>query len=121
MAQAGDPCEDIVAAYRPLFTDQYCFHPPPGNVNTVGDFTNNYVAAIVPASALSNTLVDGSAIPLANFIPIGNSGYYGAQVPVTNAAAAPTTHTVTSSQPVGVQVYGIGWWDAYGYFGGIAK
>ena len=30
-------------------------------------------------------------------------------------------HTVTSSQPVGVQVYGFGYCDAYGYFGGVVK
>jgi len=31
------------------------------------------------------------------------------------------THTVTSSQPVGVEVYGWGLADAYGYFGGVVK
>jgi hypothetical protein len=30
-------------------------------------------------------------------------------------------HTVTSSQPVGVEVYGFGLFDAYGYFGGVVK
>jgi len=44
-------------------------------------------------------------------VVIGNSGYYGAQVSVTNG-----THIVTSSQPVGVEVYGWGSADAYDYF-----
>jgi hypothetical protein len=44
------------------------------------------------------------------------SGYSGAQIPVTNGA-----HTITSFQPVGVQAYGLGDYDAYGYFGGIVK
>ena len=30
-------------------------------------------------------------------------------------------HTVTSSQPVEVQVYGFGYEDACGYFGGVVK
>jgi hypothetical protein len=30
-------------------------------------------------------------------------------------------HTITSFQPVGVQVYGFGFEDAYGYFGGVVK
>jgi hypothetical protein len=41
----------------------------------------------------------------------------GAQLTVTNSGM----HTVTSSQPVGVEVYGFGEADAYGYFGGIVK
>jgi len=61
-------------------------------------------------------LVDGSHIASTNFVTIGTSGFYGAQIPVTNGV-----HTVTSSQPVGVEVYGFGSTDAYGYSGGIVK
>jgi hypothetical protein len=71
---------------------------------------------IVAQSAMSTTLVDGSAVAATNFVAIGNSGSFGAQVTVTNG-----THTVTSSQPVEVQVYGFGSYDAYGYFGGAVK
>ena len=56
-----------------------------------------------------------------NFVPIGTSGYYGAQRPLTNDVFGATTHTVTSSQPIGVQVYGFGYTDAYAYFGGLVK
>ena len=48
---------------------------------------------------------------------IGMSGYYGAQLTMTNIGV----NTVISSQPVGVEVYGFNSWDAYGYFGGIVK
>jgi len=53
-----------------------------------------------------------------NFIPIGTVGYYGAQISVTNGV-----HTVTSSKPIGVEVYGFDIYnaDAYGYFGSIVK
>ncbi len=71
----------------------------------------------MPQVALTNTLVDGLTVDPTNFVPIGTSGYYGAQLAVTNSGA----HTVTSSQPVGVQVYGWGIPDAYGYFGGMVK
>jgi hypothetical protein len=53
--------------------------------------------------------------------PIGTSGYYGAQLPVTNDVSGDTTHTVSSSQPIGVQAYGLGYTDAYAYFGGLVK
>jgi len=61
--------------------------------------------------------VDGSLIAATNYVAIRTSGYYGAQIIVTNSGA----HRVTSSQPVGVEIYGWGYWDAYGYFGGVVK
>ena len=72
---------------------------------------------IVAHSAISNTLLDGSPVAAISFVPIGTSGYYGAQITLTNSGA----HTVTSSQPISIEVYGFGVQDAYGYFGGIVK
>jgi hypothetical protein len=86
-----------------------------------GDFSTNYLNLIVPQSALTNTLVDGSDVAATNFVPIGTSGYYGAQLSVTNDVSGATSHTVTSSQPVWVQVYGFGYADVYCYFGGLVK
>jgi hypothetical protein len=88
---------------------------------STGDFSTNYLNLIVPESALANTLVDGSTVAATNFVPIGTSGYYGAQLTVTNATDMATSHTVTSSQPIWVQVYGFGNYDAYCYFGGLVK
>ncbi len=68
-------------------------------------------------SATNSTWVDGSLLAATNFVAIGTSGYYGAQITITTNDA----HTVTSSQPVGVEVYGWGTFDAYGYFGGLVK
>ena len=67
-------------------------------------------------SATNSTWVDGSLVAATNYVAICTSGYCGAQVSVTNGV-----HTVTSSQPVGVQVYGWGYCDAYGYFGVVVK
>jgi hypothetical protein len=82
-----------------------------------GDFAENYLNLIVAQSATNNTFVDGSLVAATNFVAIGSSGYYGAQITITNSGA----HTVTSSQPVGVEVYGWGVYDGYGYFGGVLK
>ena len=82
-----------------------------------GDFAENYLNLIVPQSATNSTWVDGSLVAATNYVAIGTSGYYGARLTVTNSGA----HTVTSSQPVGVEVYGWGEADAYGYFGGVVK
>ena len=79
-------------------------------------FATNYLNIIVADWAITNTLVDGSPIAATNFVPIHASGYSGARIAVTNGM-----HTVTSSQPVGVQVYGFDYYDAYGYFGGVVR
>jgi hypothetical protein len=79
-------------------------------------FYTNYLNLIVPQSAINTTLVDGVPVAATNFMAIVGSGYYGAQIPVLYGA-----HTVNSSQPVEVQVYGWDFADAYGYFGGVVK
>jgi hypothetical protein len=61
--------------------------------------------------------MDNSVVAATNFVAIGSNGYAGAQITVTTAGI----HTVTSLQPVGVEVYGWGQTDAYGYFGGVVK
>jgi hypothetical protein len=80
------------------------------------DFDGNFLNIIVPQSAITNTLVDGSPVAVTNFVAIGTSGYSGARLGVTNG-----TYKVTSSQPVGVEVYGWGEYDAYGYSGSVVK
>lgn len=87
------------------------------NDDFTGDFDENFLNLIVPQSATNTTLLDGSLVAATNFVPIGTSGYYGAQITITNSGA----HTASSSQPVGVEVYGFGTYDAYGYFGGVVK
>jgi hypothetical protein len=46
-----------------------------------------------------------------------STGYAAARIPV----AAATNHTISSSQPVEVEVYGFGNYDSYGYIGGTTS
>jgi IgGFc binding protein len=87
------------------------------NDNITGDFNANYLNLIVSQSGTNSTYLDSSIVAATNFITIGTSGYYGAQITITNSG----THKIISSQPVGVEVYGFGVFDAYGYFGGVVK
>jgi hypothetical protein len=120
----GDPCEILLPPIGHwLETNIVATGPPyiPGNLTLStpiipAGFNDNYLNIIVPQSAMTNTFVDGSNVAATNFVAIGSSGYYGVRVWVTNGV-----HTVTSSQPVGVEMYGWGYADAYGYFGGIVK
>jgi IgGFc binding protein len=117
----GDPCEILLPPTGRYLQTNVVFSLP--NDDLTGDFyiDKNYVNIIVPLAALTNTWVDGSTVDATNFVPIGTSGYYGAQLPLTNDGSGATTHIVTSSQPIGVQVYGFGYTDAYSYFGGLVK
>jgi hypothetical protein len=45
------------------------------NDGVTGDFDENFMNLIVPQSAITNTLVDGSPIASINFLQIGTSYY----------------------------------------------
>ena len=111
----ASPCEILLPPVGHYLTSYVVFTPP--NDYITGDFDENFLNLIVPQSATNNTYVDSSLVAATNFLAIGTSGYYGAQITITNSGP----HTVTSSQPVGVEVYGWGGADAYGYFGGVVK
>jgi hypothetical protein len=113
----ADPCEILLPPIGHYLLTNIVFtltNDLPNQV--IGDFDEDFLNLIVAQSAITNTFVDGSIVATNNFVPIGTSGYYGARLPMTTG-----TYKVTSSRPVGVEVYGWGWWDAYGYFGGIVK
>ncbi len=110
-----DPCEILLPPTGHYLETNIVFTPF-YNTNSTGDFVENYLNLIVAQSAITNTFVDTNLVAATNFAAIGSSGYYGARLSVTNG-----THTVTSSRPVGVEVYGFGLIDAYGYFGGVVK
>jgi hypothetical protein len=83
----------------------------------------DYVNLIVEQSATNETYVyisgQPKGQPVSGFRPIGSSGFYGAQVPVTANANNGSSLTVSSSKPLGVQVYGFAYYDAYGFMGGL--
>jgi hypothetical protein len=110
----GDPCEILLPPTAHYLTS-YTIAIPPDDGQT-GDFTANFLNLIVPQSAISTTLVDGALVSATNFVAISSSDYSGARVSVT---AGP--HTISSSEPIEVEVYGFGYADAYAYIGGITS
>jgi hypothetical protein len=110
----GDPCEILLPPSGHYLATNIVFALP--NRGIQGSIQTNYLNIIVAQSAIANTFVDGYTVDTTNFVAIGSSGYSGAQLMVTNG-----THKVTSSQPVGVQAYGFGVVNAYGYFSGVVE
>ena len=94
-----------------LFATNYVVQTP-----TV-DFTDdNFINVMAPtaSAAAGHIFLDGLAV--SSFLPIGASGYSGAQMPVPNG---PHTLYSTDSSAFGIIVYGWAEYDAYGYPGGI--
>ena len=110
----GDPCEILLPPIGHYLKSYTIYSPEGGAI-----FGSNFLNLIVPQSAITNTFLDGASITnyvaITNFVALTNSGYWSAQNPV----AAGTNHSVSSSQPIEIEVYGFGQFDAYGYIGGL--
>lgn len=93
------------------FLDQYNFTTLTQSVG----FQNSFVNVVAPASALNSMQLDGQLVDQADFVPIGSSGFSGAQIQVEGG-----THNMVASEPFGIYVYGFGSYDSYGYPGGMS-
>ena len=98
--------------------------PPPSRylqqyeVYAGGDYVygmDKELYVIVPNASTAGILLDGTAVSAGSFTPIGTSGYSGAALAVATGA-----HQLSGSAPFGLQVYGVGHDDGYGFMGGEA-
>lgn len=76
----------------------------------------NYLNLVVNNASTGSIVLDGAAVPAADFTAIDSSGYSGAQVYVNVG-----THNISSVVPFGVNVYGFSDADAYSYPGGSGE
>ncbi|MEW6127269.1 MAG: PKD domain-containing protein, partial [Acidobacteriota bacterium] len=76
--------------------------------------TTNYVNLVVPTSAVGQIILDGSPIASANFTAIGNTGYSGATITVSQPA-----HSLVAPVEFGATVYGFAQTDAYSHPAGM--
>ena len=78
-------------------------------------FAINYVNVVAPASAVGAITLDGAPIAAGSFVPIGTTGFSGAQRSVTAGS-----HHLAGPAPFGAFIYGFANFDSYGYPGGMA-
>jgi len=104
----GDPFQMMIPPFEQYLAGYTLSTPAEG-------FDPNFVNIVAPNSAVGSVQVDGTAVPPGSFTPIPGSSFSGAQHPVTVGS-----HTVTSPQPLGVHSYGFGFFDSYGYPGGLS-
>lgn len=79
-------------------------------------FSGNFVNIVTASFALGSIDLDGEPIPAEDFVAIGSSGFFGAQVPISLGS-----HNLTSPFPFGAFVYGFDSFDSYGYPGGASQ
>ena len=104
----SDPFMMLIPPFE-QFLSAYVFSTPGSGIRT------NFVNVIAPLDAISEVVLDGAQLPSTSFSPIGDSGFAGAQIPISVGA-----HSLTAPLPIGAFVYGFDDFDSYGYPGGMS-
>lgn len=90
-----------------------------GNKITIQQgYAQQFTTIVMPNSAVANTRLDGQLVELiagSNAVPIPGTNFSYIWVRVGDGV-----HTVTSSERVGIYVYGYGRANSYGYVGGMS-
>lgn len=84
-------------------------------VTTPLNFANHYLNIVASSYGYTGITLDGVNIPAEEFSVVGESGYYGARIEITEG-----NHTLLSSMPFGVFSHGINPNNSYGYAGGMS-
>ncbi len=90
------------------FRTDYLFH-------AATNWVANYVDVFAPDGA--SVMVDGNQVPPGAWKPIGATGWNWAHVQLSNAGTG--NHTVSATEQVGINVYGIQSYGSYWYPGGL--
>src|SRR6185369_708234 len=77
-------------------------------------FDQHFINVIVPTANVGTVVLDGVALSSSSFVPVGSSGFSGAQVQVSNG-----THTLSAPAAFGAYLYGYAAFDAYGFPAGF--
>lgn len=77
-------------------------------------YSEHYINIISKNNSLNNINLDGNPVQASMFIPIPNSNYSFASLPVSEG-----THEVNCPGGCGLIVYGYGVANSYGYYGGM--
>ncbi|MEO8797508.1 MAG: IgGFc-binding protein [Polyangiaceae bacterium] len=104
----GDPSESVIASVE-QFRVKYLFLAP-------NDYTESYADIVGPSDAAP--VVDGTAVASAPST-IGSGPYAVWRVKLGKGPKNDGAHTLTSTQPVGLQVLGYGDYTSYQYPGGL--
>jgi hypothetical protein len=102
MGASGDPSQSL-AIPTEQYRTSYTFLAP-----------DTYASNFVGVSAPSGVEVDLDGAAMGGFAPVGGTGFG-----VANTSISGGVHTITSSSPFGIVVYGFGAYTSYMYPGGL--
>ncbi|MCA9191301.1 MAG: hypothetical protein KDB03_06055 [Planctomycetales bacterium] len=111
----GDPFMVIIPPYEQFLSSYTVSTPAEESIPENERFDRNFINLVAPAEAVGQIELDGVALDAALFTFIGDSGFFGAQVPIDLGS-----YSLAGPLPFGVFVYGFGSFDSYGYTGGQA-
>ena len=103
----GDPMMMVIPP-QDQFLKGYIVGAPQG-------FQYHFLNIVVSEYSYTGITLDGVTIPESEFSEVGESGYYGARIQVSEG-----NHTIKSSMPFGVFSYGINDCNSYGFAGGMS-
>ncbi|MCC6507675.1 MAG: putative Ig domain-containing protein, partial [Pirellulaceae bacterium] len=109
----GDPLMMIVPPSEQFLASYTVATPVESAILGAQRFSRNFINIVAPAADVGLIELDGVAIATNQFSAIGNSGFFGAQIPIDLG-----TYQLAGPLPFGVFVYGFGAFDSYGYVGG---
>ncbi len=104
------PVEQFMRRY--LVTNAITFEENAGNWQEV--YQEQYVLLTIPTESIQQTRVDNNTVNASDFRPIGTSGYSFGVVNVVGGV-----HDVVSDTVFGINVFGYGGANSYGYVGGM--
>lgn len=102
------PSEQFMDSYRIINAQCYGGTPP------VKTYYEQYVAVVIPTKFITSLRLDNSTTATSLFQSIGTSGYSYANILVSDGV-----HFLKADTTFGLQVYGYGVANSYGYIGGL--
>jgi hypothetical protein len=111
----GDPFMMVVPPYE-AFGRHYILST--AQVYTQAHYTDvydSYVAIIVDSAHTNAVIMNGQPIAANQFVPIGDSGFSGANISVPKSS----TIDLSSPTPMGTWIYGWAPFESYGFTGGL--
>lgn len=106
------PKEQFMDAYKVINVQSYQYNTGDNRFHTV--YTDHFITVILPETATGSLLVDGVS-PGEVYKEILGTGYVYSHIRVSEG-----THNVEAAENFGIQVYGYGYANSYGYVGGMS-
>lgn len=110
------PAEQFMDRYRFISIQAYIYDFVGGRIQPIDSvYLEQWLNVVIPTVSLGSLVLDGVPVDQTKFIPIGNSAYSWARLPMRDGV-----HEIAADTNFGIYVYGYGDANSYGYIGGMS-